>query len=112
MDYSFDLQAEHGDRFPSAYELGIARQEGYRAADIRSNPIRGLRRVTLRRTQCEQMSSGLPLKADIARYGRHVSNVPTADLKLMRRSVRDPLLGGINQVELFLLLNNFASRSP
>src|ERR1700704_3467881 len=30
--------------------------------------------VKLRRTQCEQMSSGLPLKADIARYGRHVSN--------------------------------------
>src|SRR5947199_7671460 len=30
----------------------------------------------LRRTQCEQMSSGLPLKADIAQYRRHVSNVP------------------------------------
>ena len=26
------------------------------------------------------MSSGLPLKADIAQYGRHVSNVPKADI--------------------------------
>src|SRR5205823_12746768 len=32
--------------------------------------------VKLRRTQCEQTSSGLPLKADIAQYSRHVSNVP------------------------------------
>jgi hypothetical protein len=30
----------------------------------------------LRRTQCEQMSSELPLKADIAQYSRHVSKVP------------------------------------
>ena len=34
------------------------------------------RRVKLRRTQCEQMSSELPLKADIARCSRHVSKVP------------------------------------
>src|SRR6266403_4995140 len=34
--------------------------------------------VKLRRTQCEQMSSGLPLKADIAQCSRHVSNVPIA----------------------------------
>ena len=32
-------------------------------------------RVKLRRTQCEQMFSGLNPKADIARYGRHVSKV-------------------------------------
>jgi len=38
-------------------------------------------RVKLRRTQCEQMSSGLPLKADIAQYSRHVSNVPIGDVK-------------------------------
>src|ERR1700682_5972511 len=36
-------------------------------------------RVKLRRTQCEQMSSGLPLKADIALCSRHVSKVPTGD---------------------------------
>src|SRR6266705_1580037 len=36
-------------------------------------------RVKLRRTQCEQMSSELPLKADIAQYSRHVSKVPEAD---------------------------------
>ena len=35
--------------------------------------------VTLRRTQCEQMFSGLPLKADIAQYGQHVSKVPLSD---------------------------------
>src|SRR3979490_1914981 len=34
----------------------------------------------LRRTQGEQMSSGLPLKADIAQYRRHVSKVPLADV--------------------------------
>src|SRR5216683_2057121 len=32
--------------------------------------------VKLRRTQREHMSSGLPLKADIARCSWHVSNVP------------------------------------
>src|SRR6202035_720962 len=31
------------------------------------------------RTQSEQMSSGLPLKADITRCMRHVSNVPATD---------------------------------
>ena len=35
--------------------------------------------VKLRRTQCEQMSSGLPLKADIAQGSRHVSKVPHPD---------------------------------
>ena len=40
--------------------------------------------VKLRRTQCEQMSSGLLLKADIARCGRHVSNVPTGDMTRRR----------------------------
>ena len=30
--------------------------------------------------QCEQMFSELHSKADIARYGRHVSNVPIADI--------------------------------
>jgi hypothetical protein len=35
--------------------------------------------VKLRRTQCEQMSSGLPLKADIAQCNRHVSKVPQPD---------------------------------
>jgi hypothetical protein len=34
----------------------------------------------LRRTQCEQMSSGLPLKADIAQYSRLVSKVPKSEV--------------------------------
>jgi hypothetical protein len=37
-------------------------------------------RVKLRRTQCEQMSSGLPLIADITQYSRHVSKVPISDI--------------------------------
>ena len=37
-------------------------------------------RVKLRRTQCEQMFSGLPLKADIARCSRHVSKVPIPEV--------------------------------
>jgi hypothetical protein len=39
--------------------------------------------VKLRRTQREQMSSQLPLKAEIAQYGRHFAFVPDSD---MRRS--------------------------
>src|SRR5205823_705153 len=35
--------------------------------------------VKVRRTQPEQMSSGLPLKADIALYSRHVSKAPCVD---------------------------------
>src|SRR5712664_2126939 len=36
-------------------------------------------RVKQRRTHREQMSSGLPLKADIIQYSRHVSKVPTTE---------------------------------
>jgi hypothetical protein len=32
--------------------------------------------VKLRRTQCQQMSSGLPLKADVAQCSRHFAFVP------------------------------------
>jgi hypothetical protein len=38
--------------------------------------------VKLRRTHSEQMSSGLPLIADIAQYSRHVSKVPLTDVSL------------------------------
>ena len=43
---------------------------------------RCLRWVKPGRTQPEQMSSGLPPKADIALYSRHVSKVPEADIAL------------------------------
>src|SRR6266851_246426 len=49
---------------------------------LRAMPERPLR-VKLRRTQCEQMSSGLPLKADIPRYRRHVSKVPDSDSRCL-----------------------------
>src|SRR6266702_1989302 len=39
----------------------------------------------LRRTQCGQMSSGLPLKADIAQYSRHVSKVPTRESRTAKK---------------------------
>src|SRR5882724_6676348 len=42
--------------------------------------------VKLRRTHCEQMSSGLSLKADIAQYSRHVSKVPNSDERVRRRA--------------------------
>jgi hypothetical protein len=39
------------------------------------------------------MSSGLPLKADIAQYGRHVSNVPQPDSSTRQvRTFRDLFL--------------------
>src|SRR6202171_1877830 len=37
-------------------------------------------RLKLRRTQCEHMFSGLPLKADIAQCSRHVSSVPNPEV--------------------------------
>ena len=40
----------------------------------------------LRRTPYEQISSGLPLKADITQYSRHVSKVPQTD-KARRRKI-------------------------
>src|SRR5882757_2726380 len=46
--------------------------------------------VKLRRTHCEQMSSGLSLKADIAQYSRHVSKVPIADSYAERGPIRSP----------------------
>jgi hypothetical protein len=41
--------------------------------------------VKLRRTQCEQMSSELPLKADIAQCSRRVRFVPTRDIARLPR---------------------------
>ena len=45
-------------------------------------------RVKLRRTQWEQMFSGLPLIADIAQCGWHVSNVPKAEATDVTPEVR------------------------
>jgi hypothetical protein len=42
--------------------------------------------VKLRRTQYEQISSGLPLKADITQYSRHLSKVPTAEDRRLQRA--------------------------
>src|SRR6266404_9032382 len=50
-------------------------------ADVRQCPRP--KWVKLRKTQCEQMPSGLPLKADIAQYNRHVSKVPNPDIPVL-----------------------------
>ena len=47
-------------------------------------------RVKLRRTQHEQLSSGLSLKADIARCSWHVSKVPHPDIDYSRRAKEKP----------------------
>jgi len=44
--------------------------------------------VRLRRTRPEQMSSGSPLKADIAQYGQHLSKVPIV-LQKSQTTLRD-----------------------
>ena len=54
-------------------------------------------RVGLRRTRCEHMSSGLPLKADIPRCSRHVANVPLTEITVPpdKPSQRDPTHGSV-----------------
>src|SRR6266852_8427372 len=42
----------------------------------------------LRRTQCEQMSSELPLEADIAQHTRHVSKVPLHKVAALQPAAR------------------------
>jgi hypothetical protein len=46
------------------------------AGQFRKSPLRVVKQ---RRTHSEQMSSGFPLKADIAQCSRHVSKVPKGD---------------------------------
>ncbi len=54
--------------------------------------------VKLRRTQNEQMSSGLALKADIALCSRHVSKVPIGDIcSAANCSLFDHLIGAGEQ---------------
>ena len=67
--------------------LRVRQRRATRAAFMASDGILASRarrrlplRVKLRRTQYEQISSGLPLKADIARYSRHVSKVPITEM--------------------------------
>jgi hypothetical protein len=62
--------------------------------DARTSPtsssLRGPLRVKVRRTQHERMSSGLPLKADIARCSRRVSMGPEPDIQPARPSPPGP----------------------
>ncbi len=69
----------------------FARRERERDAPPRQNPAshsgpnkfhtaQGRLWVKLRRTQCEQMSSELPLKADIAQYSRHPKPSTRSDM--------------------------------
>ena len=45
----------------------------------------------VRRTQYEYMSSGLPLRADMARCGRHVANVPNPEILCFEQMFSDLL---------------------
>src|ERR1700740_3291699 len=60
---------------------------------------RCLLRVKLRRTQCEQMSSGSHLKADIAQCRRHVSKVPTHKVAALQPAAREQEPRGRQPVE-------------
>src|SRR3981081_2880402 len=51
--------------------------------------------VKLRRTQCEQMFSGLPLKADIAQCSWHVSKVPDSGNELPLYSITSSVVARI-----------------
>src|SRR6266403_3521441 len=57
-----------------------ARMSASSLPTIRRRGQEGQLWVKLRRTQHEQMSSGLALKAGIAEHNRHVSKVPTTDV--------------------------------
>jgi hypothetical protein len=43
---------------------------------------------SFRRTQSEQMSSGLPLRTDLARRSRHVANVPKHKVAALQPAAR------------------------
>ena len=57
-------------------------------------------RVKLRRTQCEQMSSGLPLKADIALCSRHVLKMPKPDMTPNLPKFSESVQMALNQLGL------------
>src|SRR5712664_1655673 len=67
--------------------------------------------VKLRRTQCEQMSSELPLKADIAQHSRHASNVPTPDMPCysITSSARVSSVGGTMMPSAFAVFKLITS---
>jgi hypothetical protein len=55
--------------------FGHFHQKSFNVETLRQSQ-RGPFRVKLRSTQCEQVFSEFPLKADIAQHSRHVSKVP------------------------------------
>ena len=61
--------------FSAVHQTGVHDEQTDDAAKKARLPFR----VKLRNTQHEQMSSGLPLKADIAQSSQHVSKVPKCD---------------------------------
>jgi hypothetical protein len=81
------LYASISSREHPAHNLGIGHRLHPRRLSIRRfgrltgltrDQARCLRWVKLRRTSCEHMSSGLPLKADMARCDWHLAKVPYA----------------------------------
>jgi hypothetical protein len=59
--------------------------------EIRSDGVECPLWVQTGKAQREQMSSGLPLRADIAQCSRHVSKVPKADSCARTRSLTEEM---------------------
>jgi hypothetical protein len=80
----------HQDTQHAAHLIGEIRasERGWEVTKGTTSPCPS--RVKLRRTQCEQMFSGLPLKADIAQCSRHVSKVPLADSVRLKKLCDGP----------------------
>src|SRR5712675_2198422 len=91
--------AENGDEIPPPHAVpqgnlprAIAKRSTLRLASeeqwYHPPETRCLSWVKLRRTQCEQMSSELPLKADVAQCSRHVSKVPMHKVAALQPAAR------------------------
>jgi hypothetical protein len=76
---------------PDTVRKAVEASEAYKLFFFFESYLRelSLLRVKQRRTHCEQMSSELPPKADIAQCSRHVSKVPPPDSCAQRPSHRE-----------------------
>jgi hypothetical protein len=69
-------------------EQGESHNISQRTVELHSAKSRSLVWVKLRKTQCEQMSSGLPLKADLAQCSWHFAFVPGSEVAIHGSSLR------------------------
>jgi len=74
-----DHSASLGDSITSSTRIRFSVRTGGNRYVLPNATAPHLDSTNQRRTRCEQMSSGFPLKADIAQCSRHVSKVPLPD---------------------------------